>query len=240
MRYKYFLLIAFILSMAVFTGCIGTNYTSRIKDEPLTIDPVFRNLDRTDKRAAEDNGGAIWRGEANTNILFSDWRARRVGDLLTVKIVEVSQAKELATTDTGRSSEIDAGITALFGQETKYPARHTINPSHLITANTKNNFSGTGETKREGFVTTTISAKVVEVLPNGCLAVDGKREISVNNERKEILLQGIVRPSDIASDNSILSTQIADAKIIMTGIGVVGEKQSPGWLSRIFDLIWPF
>jgi flagellar L-ring protein precursor FlgH len=89
-------------------------------------------------------------------------------------------------------------------------------------------------------VTATISAKVVEVFPNGNLAVEGKREIYVNNEKKEILLQGIVRPRDIASDNSVLSTQVADAKIMLTGIGVVGEKQRPGWLTRIFDGVWPF
>jgi len=239
MKGIFFSVILSLLFISFLTGCMGTTYTSRIKDEPLNIDPVFRDLGKYDRKA-EDTGGGIWRGEANSNILFSDWRARSVGDILTVKIVEVSQAKELATTDTGRNSEIDAGITGLFGQETKYPARHVINKDHLIAANTKNNFSGTGETKREGFITTTMSAKVVEVLANGCLAVDGKREISVNNERKEILLQGIVRPSDIASDNSVLSTQIADAKIIMTGIGVVGEKQNPGWFTRIFDLIWPF
>ncbi len=62
----------------------------------------------------------------------------------------------------------------------------------------------------------------------------------MNYEKKEILLQGIVRPRDIASDNSVLSTQVADAKIMMTGIGVVGEKQRPGWLSRILDGVWPF
>ena len=62
----------------------------------------------------------------------------------------------------------------------------------------------------------------------------------MNNEKKEILLQGIVRPKDISSDNSVLSTQVADAKIILTGIGVIGEKQHPGWLTRIFDGVWPF
>ena len=78
------------------------------------------------------------------------------------------------------------------------------------------------------------------MLPSGNLAIEGKREIIVNNEKKEILLQGIVRQRDIAYDNSVLSTQVADAKVIYTGIGVVGEKQTPGFLARLFDMFWPF
>ena len=86
----------------------------------------------------------------------------------------------------------------------------------------------------------TISAKVVDLLPNGNLAIEGKREIYINNEKKEILLQGVVRPRDIAYDNSVYSTQVADAKVIYTGIGVIGEKQRPGWMVRLFDIVWPF
>ncbi len=86
----------------------------------------------------------------------------------------------------------------------------------------------------------TITARVMDVMPNGNLAIEGKREIYVNNEKKEILLQGVVRPKDIAFDNTISSTQIADAKVIYTGIGVVGEKQRPGWGARLFDFVWPF
>jgi flagellar L-ring protein precursor FlgH len=113
-------------------------------------------------------------------------------------------------------------------------------PNVIKAGANKNDFSGSGETKRSGSLTTTMAARVMEVLPNGNLAVEGKREIYVNNEKKEILLQGIVRPRDIASDNTIYSTQIADAKIIYTGIGVLAEKQRPGWAARIFDYVWPF
>ena len=116
----------------------------------------------------------------------------------------------------------------------------SITPAKMIGASTKNDFSGSGETTRTGSLSATITARIVDVLPNGNLAVEGKRELYVNNEKKEILVQGIVRQKDIAYDNSILSTQIADAKIIYTGIGVVGEKQSPGWLARIVDIVWPF
>ena len=85
-----------------------------------------------------------------------------------------------------------------------------------------------------------ITARVMDVLPNGNLTIEGKREIYVNNEKKEILLQGVVRQRDIAFNNTISSTQIADAKVIYTGIGVVAEKQRPGWAARLFDFVCPF
>jgi flagellar L-ring protein precursor FlgH len=217
------------------TGCFPLEQ-SRIKGEAFVPDSVYRYSNRGEQRS-----GSLWPASYNGNLYFGDHRAGGMGDLITVKIVEISQASEKATTDTGRQSNIDAGIPALLGQETRYVQNHpAINPAHLITANTTNTFAGTGETTRTGSVTATISAKVVEVFPNGNLAVEGKREIYVNNEKKEILLHGIVRPRDIASDNSVLSTQVADAKIMLTGIGVIGEKQRPGWLTRVFDGVWPF
>jgi len=215
---------------------------SRIKNEPFVIDNTFKySKEETSKVRQGTKGGTIWRGEATANNYFVDQRAKTIGDIITIKITEVSQASEKATTDTGRNSQIDAGVSNLLGWETKYAQLHpTVNPSHLITANTSNTFSGTGETTRTGLLSATISAKVVDVLPSGNLAIEGKRELYVNNEKKEILLQGMVRPRDIAYDNSVLSTQVADAKVIYTGIGVIGEKQRPGWLTRVFDLVWPF
>jgi flagellar L-ring protein FlgH len=208
---------------------------SRIKDEPFIIDNTYR----TAKTGYTAHPGTIWKGASTSNTLFLDQRAGFVGDILTIKIVEVSTASEKASTDTGKSSDVQAGISNLLGLETNnFPS--SIDPSKMIGAATKNNFSGSGETTRTGSLSATITARIVDVLPNGNLAVEGKRELYVNNEKKEILVQGIVRSKDIAYDNSILSTQIADAKIIYTGIGVVGEKQFPGWLARMVDKFWPF
>ena len=226
-------LLLLLFTTLLCTGCFPLEQ-SRIKDEPFVPDNIYRYSTQGEQRS-----GSIWPANYNGNLYFGDHRAGGMGDLITVKIIEVSQASEKATTDTGRKSNIDAGISNFFAYPGANPSQN-VNPAHLIQANTSNSFVGTGETTRSGTVTATISAKVVEVFPNGNLAVEGKREIYVNNEKKEILLQGIVRPRDIASDNSVLSTQVADAKIMLTGIGVVGEKQRPGWLTRIFDGVWPF
>lgn len=221
---------------SLLSGCFPFEQ-SRIAQEPFNLDRVHRSRQLSPEAQP---AGTIYRAGQTTNF-FGDQRARMLGDIVTVKIVEVSQASEKATTDTGRDSSVDMGISNLLGQEIRYPANHyAVNPEHLIKANTTNNFAGSGETTRTGSVTATIAARVVEVLPTGNLAVEGKREIYVNNEKKEILLQGIVRPRDIAADNTVYSTQVADAKIILTGIGVVGEKQRPGWLARILDGVWPF
>ncbi len=216
-------------------GC-ETLQQSRIKNEPFIIDNTYR-LAKTGPVNAHP--GSIWKGAGTSNTFFLDQRAGFVGDIITIKIVEVSTASEKATTDTSKASDIQAGISNILGLETnKFPS--SIDPSKIIGAATKNDFAGSGETTRTGSLSATITARIVDVLPNGNLAVEGKRELYVNNEKKEILVQGIVRQKDIAYDNSILSTQIADAKIIYTGIGVVGEKQFPGWLARLVDMVWPF
>lgn len=218
------------------SGCFSLE-PSKIKNEPFTISNTYK-VQQEDAKPIEAKGGSVWQGQLSS--LFSDQRARHIGDILTVKITEVSQASESATTDTTRKSQTVAQLNNFFGVE-----NHGIGPwkntANLINSYTPNNdFAGAGATTRSGSLSATITARVMEVLPNGNLAIEGKREIYVNNEKKEILLQGIVRPRDIAFDNSILSTQVADAKVMYTGIGVVAEKQRPGWGQRLFDYVWPF
>ncbi|OPY64542.1 MAG: Flagellar L-ring protein precursor [Syntrophorhabdaceae bacterium PtaU1.Bin034] len=228
--------ILFSLFMFLVAGCTALE-PSRINNEPFTISDTYR-IPQQHAEPPRAKTSKVWRGQFAS--MFSDQRARSVGDIVTVKIVEVSQASEKATTDTTRKSETKAHITNFFGLETN-PNGPWKNSSSLINAGMPNNdFSGSGETTRTGSLSATITARVMDVLPNGNLAIEGKRELYVNNEKKEILLQGVVRPKDIAYDNSILSTQIADAKVIYTGIGVLAEKQRPGWLARLLDYAWPF
>ncbi len=228
---------AILISLLLISiSACDTLQQSRIKDEPFIIDNTHRSAKAG---VVAPHPGSLWKGPGKSNTLFLDQRAGAVGDILTVRIVEVSTASEKATTDTNRSTNMEAGISNLMGLETSmFPSN--VNPAKMVGAKTGSDFQGEGETTRTGSLSATITARIVDVLPNGNLAVEGKRELYVNNEKKEILVQGIVRQKDIAYDNSILSTQIADAKIIYTGIGVIGEKQSPGWLARMLDTVWPF
>lgn len=218
------------------TGCAGTEYMSHIKDVPFNVEdayrqPVVQNV------PSNIRNSSIWRGDKD---FYNDQRASRIGDIITVKIAEATQANEKATTDLKRTgADVYLGVPNFLGLETNnYPS--SINPASMIRAHTKNDFKGEGETTRNGSVISTMSAKVIEVMPNGNLAIEGKREVTLNNERKEFLIHGIVRQKDIAADNSVFSSQVADAKVILTGVGVISEKQRPGWLARIIDLVWPF
>ncbi len=185
--------------------------------------------------------GSIYQDRAS---LFEDRRARRLNDLVTVLIVERVSGNKKAETKTGRDSSIDAGITSFFGapldfnQTNLYGKGHKFSPE--VKSSIKNDFSGSGETSREGSLRGTITARVVDVLPNGNLVIESRKEITLNFEKQVLVLRGIIRPEDISNENTIESTRIADAQIYLVGEGIIDEKQSPGPLGRILDKIWPF
>jgi flagellar L-ring protein precursor FlgH len=175
--------------------------------------------------------------------LFKDLRAYQLGDLVTVNIVETSKASKKATTKTARQSSIDAGISNLLGWETKldkYGVSGAFDNENMFKASMKNGFDGSGETTRDESMTASITARVMEVMPNGNLFIRGSRQIRVNNESQHIILSGLIRPADISPDNTVLSSFIADARIEYTGRGPVSDKQRPGWLMRAVDFVWPF
>jgi len=117
---------------------------------------------------------------------------------------------------------------------------NNMNLSQLINASGDSKFAGTGSTSRQDNLTATISAKVLDVLANGNLQIEGRRNVKVNGEDQEIVLTGTVRPVDISPNNTINSIYVADAKISYTGRGVITDRQSPGWLMNILDKVWPF
>jgi len=186
--------------------------------------------------------GSIWQENGLLGGLFMDPKARRVGDIVTVSIVESSAATNDADTKTERESSIAARVESFLGIEKGYPTggNPNWNPFGSIKAGMQNDFDGSGTTKRSGKMAASMTARVVGILPNGNLKIIGTRAVTVNNETQLITLSGIIRPRDISPDNVILSTYIADAQISYTGDGIVNEKQRPGWLARIFDVVWPF
>lgn len=162
--------------------------------------------------------------------LFSDARALRVGDPLTVLIVENTSATSTANTKTSRDESVSgANSTGLFNRLFK-----KLN----LTASTSRSGSGKGETSRTGALTTTLSVTVSEVLSNGTLRIKGTRLVGVNRELQRVTLTGIVRPEDISQDNAITSNLIAQAEIRYDGKGIVGDTQRPGLLTQIFRLIF--
>ena len=185
--------------------------------------------------------GSLWEDDGALSELFINPKARRIGDIVTVKIVESSKASNKASTNTGRNSSVSAGIDNFFGLEQDYPSTgRFFNPFGRVTADFESSFDGKGTTARSGNLTAYITARVTEVLPSGNLQIVGSREVTVNNERQFISLSGIVRPRDISPGNVILSTYISDARIAYSGVGIIDDRQRPGWMTRILNTIWPF
>ena len=181
--------------------------------------------------------------EASTD-LYTDLRAYRVGDIVVVEVTENSKAKKKNDTKAERTNEYQAGIPYLLGYEDRLRLGSGSDPSKtnspLVQADFKSKHDAKAELTKEDTMTTSIGCTVIEVMQNGNLILRGSRELQVNGETQYITLQGVVRPIDVTSQNTVLSTQLADAKIYYTGRGVLTDKQTPGWLARLFDHIWPF
>ncbi len=162
--------------------------------------------------------------------LFSDQKASRIGDAITIVVIEFSQASNNAQTTTGRSSDI--GLTAggsVYGKDL---------PGTDVSLGTTNDFRGSGATKTSGMIRTKISATIDSVLANGNLLIRGSRKIVINGEEQTIFIKGIVRTTDINPDNSVLSYNISEAEIRIEGSGRIADSQSPGWLTKLFH--WLF
>ena len=183
------------------------------------------------------SSGSLW--QASSTGLAEDLKARRLGDIITVVISEQASASKKASTGTSRSSSISAGIPKLLGLETT-GIKNWADLSELLSASYGSKFDGSGSTSRQETLQATISAKVVDVIPNGNLLIEGRRNVRVNNEDQIIVLTGTVRGRDVSADNTVSSALIADAKIAYSGKGIISDRQKPGWLLNALDKVWPF
>lgn len=231
-----FLVIALVLS-----GCLESTLDLKGSASHTPSLPERYSLPQVEREKSLPREGAIY-SEQTAVDLYRDSRARAIGDILLVKIVETSSGSKKASTKTERESTMSGGVASLFGLAQWVGERNrNYTPSTTsLQATLTNDFEGTGETTRDSNVTATLSARVVDVTMDGSLLIRGFREIRVNDETQHIILSGIVRTKDISQDNSILSSHIADARIEYSGTGVVSDKQHPGWFARAFDIIWPF
>lgn len=197
--------------------------------------------DSTPRPPADYSNGSIWQ-PASSNVT-EDFKARRRGDIVTIVITEIASASKEAKTDTSRDSSMSAGISNFFGLETKKirVAPNTIaDLASLINASASSSFAGAGSTSRQENLSATITARVVDVMPSGNLLIEGRRNVKVNEEDQIIVLEGTIRPRDIAADNTVNSIYIADARISYSGRGIISDRQKPGWFMNFIDKIWPF
>ncbi len=163
--------------------------------------------------------------------LYSDKKAKRVEDVVTVIVVESARASNDTKTQTDEKQNTAVQVSAGTGPLNFIPGMGAG-------MGTDNAYDGRGKTSRVGEVKATVSARVVKVYDNGNLLIEGNKEVEVNNETEILKVSGIVRSEDISSDNTIFSYKIADARIQYSGDGTNSSASKPGWLSRFFHWIF--
>ena len=171
-------------------------------------------------------------GSPNTGMaLFEDAKARSVGDLLTIQLVESTSAQKTAKTDTAKYDNDTLGNIGIFGK--------TVHTNSAVSSSRA--FAGSGDSSQRNSLTGSITVAVAQRLPNGNLLVRGEKQIQINQGYEYIKLEGIIRPADIATDNSVTSDRVANARISYTGKGAVADANTQGWLTRFFNSpLFPF
>jgi flagellar L-ring protein FlgH len=201
------------------------------------ISPIDRLLADTSTDASDNpSTGSLYMMGGSLGDLAMDFRATRVGDVVTVVVTEQASANAQGTTATKRTSAAKSSVASLFG--TRAASGKLANLSDI---NSQQQLNGQGSTSRQSTLTTTLSARVIKVLPNGNLIVEGTKAVAINSEAQNVSLRGIVRPIDIGPDNSINSNRVADLEVCINGKGVVNDAiHRPNLLYRILLGIMPF
>lgn len=163
---------------------------------------------------------------------------------MTIQLEENFESINSATTGVSKESEIDLEVTNILGMPDDYGMTNFLGMGEAfeprVAAATSRNTNGAGRTTRGGSMTGTMAVVIQEELPNGIFRIEGQRKVSVNNEAQMMVLTGMIRRVDIGSNNTISSSNIANATISYSGKGVISDEQNVGWLMRIFAWIWPF
>ena len=222
-----------IASLAIL-GSVGC--ASTVKNDPLPNDPFYAPVipQMPERKVAHD--GSIFQA-ALANGLYSDVKAHRVGDIITVVLRENTSASKSATNNSSRdASNTLAPIVGLGGQNVNLGG-----DAIQLTVDSENDFQGSAAANQSNNLNGNISVTVTQVMPNNNLVIRGEKWLTLNNGDEYIRLTGVVRPADINPSNEVQSTKIANARIQYSGTGTFAQAQKPGWLSKFFaSEWWPF
>ena len=224
--------ILFISAGALFlSGCMSTQNSEVVQDDPyyapMYPEPVVEPLVAT---------GSLFNAHTS-NDLYSDKKALRTGDIITVKLEESTQATKAAKTETDK--ETDASLDPVIGLG-GLPV-NIGGDSIQFGIGSDSSFTGDSKSNQSNSLVGDISVNVMRVLPNGNLVIRGEKWLTLNTGEEFIRLEGLVRPQDVSADNTVESNRIANARIQYSGKGQTQESQSPGWLTRFFSSsLFPF
>jgi flagellar L-ring protein precursor FlgH len=233
---------ACLLAASALAGCGTAERLSRV-GEPPSMSPISNPTQHKDYRPVsmpmptpmilEPAANSLWRPGARA--FFKDQRAKQVGDVMTVVVnIQNERAQLSAETKRTRASGENAAVTDFFGVN---PLTR-VNPA--IGATSDSDFTGSGSVDRSENISIRLAAIVLQILPNGNLAVAGRQEVRVNGDLRELQVAGVIRPEDIRSDNTISWDKIAEARISYGGRGTISDVQQPRYGQQIFDIVFPF
>jgi flagellar L-ring protein precursor FlgH len=247
-RFNRIVLTGAMLSLAAMAGgCSSIDRLSQIGEKPKlteienpTTQPGYKpvQMPMPKPEQASYNANSLWRN--GSRAFFKDQRAARIGDLLTVTVNITDKANIANETQRSRTNKEDSGITDFIGAKTLGAQAQKVLPGRILTADSTASSDGKGSVNRQEALQTNVAAVVTQVLPNGNLVVEGKQEIRVNFEIRELIVAGIVRPEDIQSDNTIDSSKIAQARIAYGGRGQITDVQQPRYGQQVMDVLLPF
>ena len=231
LRFSHFWLLGLVV--LVLGGCGHLTFDKYAPETPIASQPLPPTPTLQE--------GSLWNG-SQPDGLASDNRASTVGDLVTISITETSKASEIANTNTSRDSGVKVGVASLFGLSFPMKAftNKDVDVDTALEGTVGNVSKGEGKTERQSSFTSFLTARVIQVLPNQNMVVQGRRHLRINNETEVMILTGIVRPQDIDRNNIVPSTKVAEPRMVISGVGVVSDKQKVGWGQRIIDHVWPF
>jgi len=231
----------------VASGCSAISRLSQIGETPKltsidnpTAQPGYKpvSMPMPKPETVSYNPNSLWRNGSRS--FFKDQRAHQVGDLLTVTVNITDQANFANETQRNATGSQGSAITDFLGAKTLGAQAAKVLPGNLLQANGTTQYDGKGTIQRQESLTTNIAAVVTQVLPNGNLVVEGKQEVRVNAEMRELIVAGIVRPEDIQSDNTIDSSKIAQGRISYGGRGQITDIQQPRYGQQVMDVLLPF
>jgi flagellar L-ring protein precursor FlgH len=219
-----------LLATVLLAGCSTLHHEK--KDQKDDDD----GLGWTQEPVAPANNGAIYQVGRDVD-LFENPIARHIGDVVTIVLSEATNAQKSATTKTQKSTSNTLPGVSLFGSPV------TIHGAQVLSGNVNDasKFDGEGNSAQSNSLTGYITATVAKVLPNGNLYIKGEKKIWINQGQENVVLSGVIRPIDLAPDNSIPSSRVANARISYGGKGAINDANAAGWLSRFFNSPWtPF
>jgi flagellar L-ring protein precursor FlgH len=235
-----------VLACILLVGCGSLTRLSEVGRAPSmtptadpTKDPAWRpvTMPMPAPEPAPNEPAALWR--TGSRAFFKDQRAAQVGDIITILVNMNDNANLKDATTTNRASAENGSLAQFFGMQTRLPPSIS-DPSKILNVSSSNNNGGSGQIQRTEAATIRLAGVVTQVLPNGNLVISARQEFLVNHELRELQVTGVIRPQDIASDNTVLHDRMAEARISYSGRGELTEAQHTRWGQQLMDILLPF